>query len=158
MIRFARMTDIPRLIDIIHGAAKKTTYARNCTFDEPHAQHLLTTAILQHGKREDGGTFCVVHEAKGKVQGFLILGLGRVYLVAHQLRALDLFWFVTDRAQAGAGLRMLSAGVEWCRKVPGLIEVSIVATDVAGDPQRVGRLLERQGFSEAGRMYRKETA
>lgn len=155
MIRTARLTDIPRLIDIIHERAQATDYATTCTFDEAHAQDLLTRAIMQHGKREDGGTFCLVHEHKGKVQGFLFLVLCRVYLVAHQLRAMDLFWFSTPKAQPGAGAKMLDAGVAWCGKVPGLIEIDIVATDVAGDPRRVGLLLGRKGFEEAGKMYRR---
>ena len=155
MIRPARLADIPRLIDIIHGRAMQTEYAAVCTFDEGHAQHLLTLAISQHGKRVDGGTFCLVHERKGIVEGFFFLALCRVYLVAHQLRAMDLFWFTTAKAKPGAGAQMLAAGEAWARQVPGCIEVVIVATDVAGDPERVGRLLDRRGFDAAGKMYRR---
>ena len=152
------MTDIPRMTEIIHDAARSTIYAANCTFDEAHARHMLTQAIAQRGKREDGGTFCVVHEVDGRVEGMLILVLCRVYLVAHQLRAMDLLWYCAKGAAPGAGLRMLKAGLAWCGKVPGLVEVDIVPTDIAGDPRRVGRLLQRLGFNECGRMYRKEMA
>ena len=155
MIRPARFQDIPRLVDLIHEAAKGSVYARGCTFDEAEASRLVMGLIAAHGRREAGGAWCGVVE-NGKVEGMLLVALNRVYFVAHQLRAQDMFFFVTRKAGPASGMALLRACVDWCREVPGLVEVVITPNDAVPSRGKVEKALGRQGFCTFGSLYRKE--
>jgi hypothetical protein len=155
MIRAARFTDIPALTDLVHEAAKGTRYAANCTFDEQAAKTVLSALIGQKGKREEHGTFCVVVETDGEIRGLLFMVLQRVYFVAHQLRAMDVFFYTRNTARPGAGLAMLAAAEAWCRTVPGLVEMAVTPNDTLGDYARFGRILARRDWQQFGAMYRR---
>lgn len=155
MIRAARFSDIPALIDLVHEAAKGTRYAENCTFDTQAAKNLLTALVGQKGKREEHGTFCVVVESDGALEGLLFMVVQRVYFVANQLKAMDVFFYTKKSAPRGAGMAMLTAAETWCRSVPDLIEIMVTPNDTLGDYARVGRVLERKDWRQFGAMYRK---
>ena len=155
MIRPARFQDIPRIVGLIHDAAKGSIYARACTFDEGEASRVVMALIAAHGRREAGGAWCGVVD-RGEVEGMLLVALNRVYYVAHELRAQDMFFFVTRKAGFKAGMRLLGECMDWCRQDPRIVEVVVSPNRSIGDPAKVERALGAAGFSTFGTLHRKE--
>jgi hypothetical protein len=156
VIRAARFGDIPAIASVLHEAGARSSYAGRATWDEKECRRLLTQAIQRNGVKTEGGTLCLVSEGRAGVDGVLIMVLQRLYLIAPELRAMELFYVVSPGASGRAGVQMLVKALRWLATVPGCIEVALTPNSVVGDPARVGRMLERKGFAPVGTMYRKE--
>lgn len=151
MIRPARHQDIPRCRAILREMYERSDYAGTaCGFDEQEATRLLVHAVQQHGD----ASFFEVAEHDGNVEALIVGVLSRVYGIGTKLRASDLFWVATDKANPRHAKKLMKGMIAWARSNPDVVEVYCGATAVVQDAEKAGRLLESIGMSHYGAIYR----
>ena len=121
-----------------------------CGFDEAEATRLLAHAVQQHGE----ASFFEVAEHQGEVEALIVGVLSRVYCIGTKLRASDLFWVATDKANPRHAKKLMKNMVAWARTSPDVVEVYCGATAVVQDPDKAGRILESLGMKHYGAIYR----
>lgn len=153
MIRPAIFADIPRICELMVEAQPRSAYAELDEVDVPHVKKLLMAAIPRHGFTNAAGTWVMVAEEAGQVEGSLFGMLDRVQSVGRRLFATDVWWFISDRADPRDGLRLLDSFDAWAWSVPGVVVIQNGATDVIGNAERTGRILQRRGRRMIGGIY-----
>jgi hypothetical protein len=153
MIRPAAFSDVPAMAAVLREAYAASIYADRATFDEREAKSLFVRALQRHGHKTPGGSFVMVAEQAGAVEGFIIGCLERVYHVLEELMATDLFFLCSARADPHDAGRLLKAFTAWAEANPRVIEIHMGVTNAMGDWTKAGRLYQRQGFTEAGALY-----
>ena len=158
MIRRARFSDVPRMVEILEEAYGRTRYATEelCGFDGKEARRVVFSSIQRDGHKIAGGTRVLVAETGNRVEGFLIGQIDRVYLVGDRLMASDVFWLATDDVDPRDPLDLVRGLVKWARSNPNVIEVQCGATDVLGGRERAGRALKHLGLEPYGAIWRME--
>ena len=81
-IRAANSVEAPALAAIIVARHKDSRYGGRCEVDEPLARKIMAHAIHRSDGTHDGATFVRVAEDEGgKIIGFVMGQLGRIYMV-----------------------------------------------------------------------------
>lgn len=157
MIRDARFEDIPAIMAVIRWGYQQSDYAKKglCGLDEKEAKRLLVNAIQRHGRGRNAGSFVQVAERDGKVEGFIVGILSRVYHIGDRLMASDLFWLCTPMVPPRDPRRLMRNMIEWGKGVDGVIEIRCGTTAILGDPERAGAILRSLGLEPYGAIYRK---
>jgi hypothetical protein len=158
MIRNASFPDIPRIVAIMREAYERSEYCRRglCGFDEKEAKRLLVNAIQRHGRGRNSASFVQVAEEKGRVEGFIVGVLSRVYHVGDRLQASDLFWLATPLVSPRDPIQLMKNMIAWAKGVEGVIEIRCGTTAILQDPQKAGRILQRLGMTPYGSIHRME--
>jgi hypothetical protein len=155
-MRPARFGDIPRIIAILNEKFVDSAYNGVTEIDQNAAKSLIFNAIQRHGHKTEGGTFVIVCETNGVVEGFLAAVLQRTYLIGTGLTATDMFFVTTSEAHPRDAGKMLSAMMTWAKGCPKVVEVMMAVTGVMGDWTRNEKMLSRQKLKLFGAVYRKE--
>lgn len=158
MIRPAKFVDIMVLVDLMEEMHAVSRFAGKVGVDRKAAQSLMQQAIQRNGGTNDGGAFVAVAEQDGKIEGFIVGALGRLYLIGDRLEASDLFLYVTPRAGKLDARRLFRAYLDWGWTNPRVYRVLASHTDaVLGDDERVGMMYQGEGFHRIGAIYERET-
>lgn len=149
MIRPAKFSDIPSLCTLMTEAYSRSVYATRATLDIQQFKALCMGAIRQHGA---SGCLFVADHGAGPV-GFIMGMTDRLYAVARERYATDLFTYVGAGGQALDADRLKLAFLRWARKAPGVIEVQMGVTDAISDHRRTAKTLERAGLVKFGEIF-----
>lgn len=152
-IRAAKFADLPRLYGLICEGHARTPYARLCGVHEKICKQTLMGLVQRHngGQKGAGGGFVAVAALEdGQLEGVIVGLLQPFYLVCDRLEATDLFWYARPGAHALTGARLLRAWLKW---VPVGAIIRQGNTDATGSAEVSGRILERAGFRQVGKIY-----
>lgn len=153
MIRRARFGDIPGLYRLIGEGHANSRYAASEEIDEREAKALLMRCIQRHGSPNVGGSCVFVAEAGGRIDGFIVGLLDRVYHLGRRFSAEDLFFYVSPDSEPTMAGRLIDAYVAWAEANEKVIEIKLAATDIIDDWRRTAHLYERKGFHQIGAIY-----
>lgn len=158
MIRRANFADIPRLVEILADAHRRSVFAgMDGEVDVAEAKRLLVHAVQRHGHTKAGGTFVMVAEAGGAVEGMIVGLLDRVYSIGTKLYATDLFFVATERVDPRDPIRLVGALIDWAKSAPECRLIMMAVTDtVSADPERTGKILARKGLRRSGAVFSME--
>jgi hypothetical protein len=157
-IRRAAFADVPRLVELLLEGHTRSKYANRCGVDVVLTKQLLVGALQRDGVKGAGGTCCFVAEVDGVVEGMILGATEPVYQIGDRLSATDVFFLVSERSEGSDFLRLLAAFEAWAWTNPKVIEVRLGITDAIGDPERLGAVYERRGYTRCGTMFEKEAA
>lgn len=150
-VRRAAFQDIPRIVEIMQDAHRRSVYSETTTFDVTESKRLLAESIQRHGHDNVGGTLVMVSEYQGDVRGFCVGILDHVYPGLRELMATDLLFIMGPKAPLDA-VRMLRRLMKWAKDNPKVVEVHLGVTDALVDWKRSARLYRRLGLKECGAM------
>lgn len=155
MIRPAKNVDIPRLVELVQEMWKKSSYVDVVEIDEVATHRLFAQFIQRNNFTNDGGTLVMVSEKNGKVEGFFVGLLDRVYHVSKQLMAVDVFLYLTDEAPRIDANNLIDAYLSWATHNPKVVEVKASWTDAIVGADRIEKLYGRKGFRKCGAIYQR---
>lgn len=159
MIRPATLSDLPRLFELVQEMQASTYYAKMADpvdIDPATVRSILMDGVRRQGLAKSGGTLLSVVDVAGKLEGFMLGVLQRVYSIGNRLEAQDFWLFCTKSAPARGAGKLIDAYIEWASAIPKVAEIRLSWTDAAGDKgQRLGNLYERKGFAQCGAIYKR---
>jgi hypothetical protein len=154
-VRDAKFVDIPRIVEILEDAHRRSIYADTATFDPLEAKRLLATALQRHGHMNLGGSLVLVSERVDGVNGVLLGVLDNVYPCIKELVATDLLFIQEHEADPRDAITMVKQLIDWAEGNPKVIEIHLGVTGTVGDWERVGKLYEHLGLERCGAMFRR---
>lgn len=156
MIRHAKIGDVVALLDLIEAALAKSQYAGSGEIDRDYAGALLRRSMHFSGKSAPGSTLILVSEADGKIEGYFLGVLDRVYQLGKPLAANEVHFYLSENADARDAIRILDAFEAWADSNDRVIEKRIGASNFMGEPDpRFAALLERRGFTKGATVFSK---
>jgi hypothetical protein len=157
MIRASCLSDLPRLYELVLAMHAASEYpAREINVSEPTAKALLRDAVMRNGRLNEGGTLLNVVERGGKIEGFMLGILQRVYGIGNRLEAQDFWLYCTPQAPARASARLIDAYLTWALDNPKVADVVLSWTDTAGvDGAKIGKLYKSRGLSRRGEIWKR---
>jgi hypothetical protein len=111
-------------------------------------------AIQRHGGKGEGATYVLVSERDNIIEGIIIGVAARIQEFLNKLYVSDLVFYQSEKAIPADARRLLQGVVEWANGMTKVFEITIAATDVISDYDRVAKLFQRMGFTQSGVMYR----
>lgn len=155
-IRPARAADIMRLLEIVEEGHRKSIYALKGNVDRDYTRQLFLRAVHMHGHSHANATFFLVSEKDGRIEGYFLGLLDRIYQVGDKLQAIDIHFYLNDYADRRDAFQMVKQFVAWGEGNANVIEIMMSKTDILSDDD-VGfeRLLARKDFRRCGALYRK---
>ncbi|MBP2230833.1 hypothetical protein J2847_004142 [Azospirillum agricola] len=149
MIRPAKFVDILRLAELAVEMHARSVYADRATLEIDRFKKLCVPAIQNHGK----GSCLFVAETGGRVEGFIVGVIDRLYGISREFYATDLFFYASPAADVRAASRLADAFLGWAEAVPSVIEVRPGVSGAMEAWGRAGKLWERKGLRLDGAMY-----
>lgn len=157
MIRIANYVDIPRIIELLHECHARSIYAEKVKPNEDFAEGCLLSFLHNHGNPNAGGTFVIVSENKGAVEGVFAAVLEPICFNMDALSPRPLILYQSERARPLDAKYMLDAYVAWSEANPKVVDTRGDYADyVQVGADRIDRLYARAGFQKVGSHYRKE--
>lgn len=157
MIRLAKFEDIPRCLEILEAAHKRTIYAQLGSVNREKARGIITTMAVRMTSAGSERTFFMVAQKAGVVQGFLCALLNPIYQIGSRDQATDLYTIVDEsKADPADFLKLISAYKSWAMKQPSVLEVEAAVTDIMGKQawQRLLPVYEQLGFEQSGVIFK----
>ena len=153
MIRAATPSDIQGMVDVLRWGHQNSLYA-HLTFNEREAARIVMACISRHGKKNQAGTWVQVADKEGEVVGLIVGVLNRVYEVAEEMVASDVWWLATPACGGrDRGGLMLSLR-NWAQRPPKCHELAVVASDVMGTAAAAEHVLAHMGLEKCGGIWR----
>jgi hypothetical protein len=154
MIRAATMSDLPRLYDLLLEMQSKSKYAGVVDVDEATAKSLLLNMVRKHGGTNNGSSCFFVIEAFGKIEGFIIGMLDRVYHIGNRLMANDIYLYCTKNAPKMGWSKLIDAYVSWALSNPKVHEIKGSWQDALGSNGEImDKAMQRKGFRRCGMIW-----
>lgn len=153
MIRPAKFTDIPRIVELLCEMQAASKYAGLVEVDEKKAHRLIAQCIHRHGHQHDGGSLVMVAVRDSRVEGLMVGILSPVYEIGTKLAASDVFLYCSKKAEATDFLRLFESYVRWASVNPKVFEIKASWTDVSSEAERMEKVYERFGFRRCGAIY-----
>lgn len=153
MIRLAKFEDIPRCLEILEAAHKRSRYAALGTVDRTKARGLITAMVARMISKGAERTFFMVSVKSGVVQGFLCALINPIYHIGSRDQATDLYTIVDEgKADPQDFAKLLTAYKDWAKKQPTVLEIEGAITDIMGARalERLVPIYERLGFVRSG--------
>lgn len=151
VIRAATPQDIAPLERLLRAQHAASKYANRTKIHDKALTGLLMGAYAQQHQRGPQGAHLSIAERDGKVVGFIIGVLDRVYHIGEKLTANDLFF--VNEGTVGDTLGLVDAYIAWARGNPKVIEVVLSWSDTLPGAEKVAGLFRRKGFTKSGEMY-----
>jgi hypothetical protein len=163
MIRpLASFSEISDVIDVMEAAhrASKWALVPGAAVDRKEAQAVLTRANQRMGLMKEGGTLLNVAEHQGKIHGFMLGSIGRLYICGTLLCAYDEMLYVLPGGDPMDGIRLVKAYLDWAQQVKGVANIILQQTDfIAGEHEDgVRRFYAHLGFKQTGTIFEKARA
>lgn len=154
MVRAATYADAPAIMALLDEGYRRSKY-REFTLDVPIARNLIVGAIQRTEVKGEGGT-CVLVYGEHEIFGVMVGIIDRIYHVAKELCATDLFFYVSKQCPSPrAFVELLRAFEDWAWSNPKVAKIDLGVTDIIGDPARLGLFYKNRGYINAGFMYEK---
>lgn len=148
--KFADITVMAEMLREMHAASK---YRARVGISEKAMQQMLMGAVSAQNQNGPQASYVRVAEQGGKVVGFMIGTLSRVYHIGDRLVANDLFLYVRKGAEMGHTLALIDGYVEWARANRKVIEIALSWNDTLPGAARVAKVYERRGFTKNGELF-----
>ena len=155
MIRPAKMVDVPALVALLSELHPTTRYA-HVPIDPDYARKMLAQMVQRDGHTTVGGSLVRVWEEGETICGFIVGVLDRVYHIGRYLWANDVYLIVQPESDARAMPALLAAYCQWADGNEHVIETRLSWSDATDDGGRMAAVYARMGFTDCGRMYRRE--
>lgn len=157
MIRPALFTDIPRVEELLREMYAASKYAGRVAISDKAMRDLLMHCVQFQRKPGPAGTNFDVIEAFGRVCGFMIGQLDRVYHIGNKLMAQDMFLYVSPGGPASAAPRLIESYIAWASGNPKVLEILCSWNDTMPGAERLAPLLIRKGFTKTGEIFERRT-
>jgi GNAT superfamily N-acetyltransferase len=145
--RRALQGDLPALLALSKEMHAETSF-RTLSFSDAKTATEILSAIL------NPNMLFVVAEDRGQILGMIAAYLDRPYF-SEDLVVYDHVWFVGKESRGSmVGPRLLKYVAEWARLCGAKSVFVTLGSDVS--QERVGKLVERLGYSRLGGYYRKD--
>ena len=157
MIRRATFQDLDRvkvLIREMHAASK---YRGHVDVSEKVMGEVLCSMLAAQRSPVQGGSFFHVAEHRGRVEGFMVGVLDRVYQIGNRLAAHDLFLHVSSEGRGADAAQLVAAYIAWAQANPRVLEIKLSWGDTLPGAERVARLYARKGFRRCGETWERWT-
>lgn len=154
-VRPALGADVFAIAGLIEELYQASPYVGIDEVDAKLARSTVMQCIQRDGLKSAGGSLVLVSEVDGKIRGFIIGLLDRVYHVGTKLMATDLFFYNAPDGHPKDGIAMLDRLIAWAEANPRVIEIKLGAVNTVGDYARTERLFQRRGFKQCGVIYDK---
>lgn len=147
LYRRALPEDLSALLALAKEMHAETSF-RTLSFSESKAAAEILSCIL------NPSMLVAVAEDRGKIVGIIAAYLDRPYF-SEDLVVYDHIWYVgKDGRGSMVGPRLLKHVAEWARLCGAKAVFVTLGSDVS--QERVGKLVERLGYSRLGGYYRKD--
>lgn len=153
MIRPAKPTDAKAIEGLIRRQHAASKYAGRVEISDKALEHLILATFASMGQHGPQAGLCCVAVRDGKVVGFIIGVLDRVYHIGKKLTANDLFF--VNEGGVGDTLGLIDAYVLWATNNPSVIEIMLSWSDTLPGAEGVAALARRKGFVKVGEMFEK---
>jgi len=156
MIRPGKAADAHKLALLMQEGYERSVYRDLGGIDLKEARALFVRCVQGMGRKAAGGTMLAVAETDdGEIEGFIAGQVAPVYHVGTKLAASEIYWYVSPRAPAAAGLALLDTFIGWAERNPDVVVIKCGATDVIADVvwKDVGKLYARRGLRLCGGIY-----
>lgn len=159
MVREAKFADIPVLLALLEEGHKIGKY-KDYNIDISTAKQVFMGVLQRTTVKGEGGTCAFVYDDDG-VQGFIIGITERIYHIAKEFMATDIFFYIAKEYNDPLAFRMLLKSFEeWAWSIPRVKKIDLGITNIIGDPHRLAIIYRRFGYVDSGLMvekYRKES-
>lgn len=153
MIRQANCTDIPRIVALMAEGHARSKYAGSGEVDRTYAKQMLARMFMLHGGRSCEGTWCMVSEVDGVVEGYHLGAQQRIGLVGSKFEATDVQVYLSEKAGPFDFIAMTESFLTWAEGQPRIITIRPGLHDFILTGEQVKRLAgvyERYGFRQVG--------
>lgn len=158
MIRQARFTDIPRMVELVAEMHARSRYAAVSDVDNLKVRSILTQSLQRDGGTGSGATRAqVAMDDGGKVQGFIIGILTPLYDIGTALLATDWMFYLSERGRPQDAFLLLDSVIAWADANPRVKIQRYGVMDAIEDFTRTGKLYAKRGFRQAGAIWERET-
>lgn len=153
-VRPAKASDIMRVLVIADEARRNSVYAQRCPIDRGYAQKFFAKAVHTHGFHHHGGTFFLVSERNGMVEGYFLGVLDRIYQIGERLVALEVHTLLSPRASRRDWSVMVSRFIAWAEGNDDVLEIFMAQSTLMGtEDRRYATALKRKGFAHCGTNF-----
>lgn len=157
-VRPAQVADIMRVLEVAEAAKKKSRYT-DFEIDDLYARKFMAKAVHTHEFSNFGGTFFLVCETDGIVEGYILGFLDKVYQIGKKLVAVETHFYTTDKASPRDALQMLNSFIAWGEENEKVLDIFMSTSDFGGDiDARYEELLKRKGFKPCGTNFAKRVS
>jgi hypothetical protein len=157
MIRAATLADLARLHELVREMHGRSIYA-HLPLAEATMRSILMDGVRRHGGQHAGSTLLNVVEFRGRVEGFMLGILQRLYLICEPLESQDFWLYCSPKAPGIGAARLIDEYVAWAAANPKVQEIKLSWTDALKvDAAKIGRLYTRKGFERVGEIYRRRS-
>lgn len=153
-IRAAKFGDIPEIVRLATEAAGRSSYKDRAFVDPATVKRLAMECIGNH-KAAPGPALIVVADNGTCLEGMLVGVVRPLYECMTIRMATNLIWYASENAHSASAVRLLRAFVKWVNRAQGPIICRFGISDAIGDPKRIGKLMEREGFRCNGAIFEK---
>lgn len=152
MIRVAKLQDIPRVLELLEMAHKRTIYSAIGTISEHRARELVEDMGARMEAKGDRRTFFFVSQKAGVVQGFLIGYLQPIYQIGSKLEGTDLYTLLNEKhADPGDFVKLIVRFKTWLQTQSDVIQATCGITDIINPNWRaLIPIYEQLGFEQTG--------
>lgn len=134
----------------MHAASK---YHGRVGIAEKAMEAMLASLVAQQGQRGPQGSYCAIAELNGRVTGFMVGMLDRVYHIGDKLTANDVYLWVRPRESPIHTMYLIRGYLAWARAIRQVAEIKLSWTDTLPGAERLGRLYRKVGAVKAGEIY-----
>lgn len=151
MIRDAKFADIPAMAELLERSHRRSKYNGRMGLSAKAVDQLFTGAIAGQKQNGPGASFVQVAEEDGKVVGFMVGVLNRIYNVGDKLAASDVF--LINEGRNFNGFKMLDNYVSWAESNPKVIEIGLSWSDAIPSAKDIASVYRRKGFTLTGEQF-----
>lgn len=149
MVRKARLTDVPALVDLTAEAFLNSRY--------PEFSRTSPEALDRTWRQLTGDPTSAYVAVSDDVTAVLAVSCMPLYYCVDIPVITDIIWYVSEAGNPRDGLRLLNHVTNWVDSTfEGRALFRMTPHDAIVDPDKVAPILEARGFRRAGFIYEKE--
>lgn len=153
MIRDANFRDIPDVETMLREMLALSKYAGRMEYSDSEMRSTLESAVATQNQPGPGGTLFLIAEQDGKVCGFMVGMLSRVYHISNKLVAQDAWLYARKGSRAAHTFQMIDKYIAWAQGNRRVIEINLSWQDALPGAARVAGLYRRKGFTQVGEIF-----
>jgi hypothetical protein len=158
MIRPATFPDLEGVKALLREMYDASKYRGHVAISKTAMDGVLAAALMaQRSPVQYGSFFHVALSPGGKIVGFMIGQLDRIYHIGNRLVAQDMYLYVSPRGKAADTIQLVNAYIAWAEGNQKVLDIKLSWTDTLPGAARVEKLYERKGFRRCGAIWERWT-
>lgn len=154
-VRQAEFRDIPAIVRLAQEAHSNSAY-RDAMMNVEAIKLVARQAIAMSFGGGQRTTNILVAEEGGEIHGVFIGAVVHLYECLEVVLATNHFWYVSPKGNPRSGLMLLKAFCKWTEGSFDWVLYRIGLSSAIVDPERVEKVMTRQGFKRSGLIVEKE--